>query len=208
MKLKKRPKFARKKKFDALTHYNIIIIMTALFISGLIIGAIIVKNGDAALIAGLSRIFTGYRLARGGQSPLATFSSSMLINMLFLAASFTFGMCCVGAPAVCALPFIRGVGMGVVAAYIYNAHAFYGAGYFVLVLLPGAAVSISLMLISCNESYKTSVELLRFVNGSKQLQSGVVRRYLNAYLAIMALSAAGSLLDAAMNGFFAHFFNL
>ncbi|MDR1630547.1 MAG: stage II sporulation protein M [Oscillospiraceae bacterium] len=208
MKIKRRFNVVRLNKMDFINKYNIMIILTVLFVCGIIIGVSIIKNDNAAMQSSIAQIFTKFYTSRSSQSMLSTFAHSMLINMIFLGGSFTFGMCCIGVPAVCALPFIRGISLGVITGYMYHTYALDGVGHFMLTMLPGAVFSVSLLLISCNESYKTAMDLLRMVTKGTVVQNGIIKRYLTVYLFLIGFTALASLLDMVLVKVFSGLFAL
>lgn len=208
MKIKRRFNVVKINRMEFLSKYNIIIILTALFISGLMIGVYIFKDDNALVQNSIAQIFTRFYTQRSTQGLLATFSHSMLINMIFLASSFTFGMCCIGVPAICALPFIRGISFGVIAGHMYSSYGLDGVGHFMLTILPGAVLAVTLLLISCNESYKTAMDLLRMVTKGSTVSTGIIKRYLSVYLFIIGFTALASIIDMFLVRVFSSLFIL
>lgn len=187
-----------------------LILLTALFTAGMAFGAVLVKSSaNHEWLEQLMKLLQEYSIMRSSQSLFSTMCNSLFANLIFLAVAFTAGLCALGLPFLTLLPFIRGLGLGAVFGYLYSAKALAGVGYCLLILLPGAILSIATLLIGCREGITMSFDVFSVMSGKKTLDSyHNFRLYCARFGILLALLVCASLADAlfakAFSGFF-HF---
>lgn len=184
-----------------------LILLTAFFIGGLAAGAISSKYTDTVVLEKLMTVFGNYSAARGSQSMLATFGNALSSGLLYFLFTFICGLCAVGLPFVAAVPFIRGLGLGMIGGYLYAAQGLAGVGYYALILLPGALLSVVALLLAGSESVKMSLGMLFSVASSHPpLIHSAFRTFCIKYCFLFAVMACSAVLDAflikAFGGFF------
>ncbi len=194
-KIKKRFNVVKIKKPEVLGKYNSMIILSALFIAGLIAGAMIIRQNDSYIMGKLDEIFISFHSTRAAQTMPETFANSILVNLSFLISAFFFGMSCIGLPFVCIIPILRGLAIGLSSGYLYMSFGLQGIGFFTLTILPGAVIAVTMLLISCNESLKTSVDLFRMLVNNGGGDSKLIKRYLSVYIIIISLTLLSGVID-------------
>ncbi len=185
-----------------------VFILILLFASGIIIGSLSLRK-DTELITKIQAYVSSFALQRAGQGGLEIFLNSMLTNVAFTLTSVYFGFSVIGYPLILMLPFVRGLAIGVVGGYLYSAYRFTGLGYCLLMIYPGAILSVAVLLMIFNESCEYSKNVYsKSILGRGQFEKNETRYYLLRILIFTAISATGALADAAGATLFSRFFNL
>lgn len=191
--------------YRKLKEYHKLVLLTALFLAGTIIGALIIKNSENEIITTLTKIFENHQHSRTTQPMITTLFNSLLTNTSFLAICFTLGLCCVGKPIISLIPLIRGLGFGMISGYLYN-NDLSGIGYYVLIVFPGAVLASVALLLSCNESIRMSGDILAIITAKQQASTGKLRLYLSRYALIVLLSSTASIMDMLLTKAFSFLF--
>lgn len=120
-----------------MKRYGIYILFAALLTGGLTLGVIYARNADAQTLRSLDFLFTTNLDARLGQGPFGIFCACFASDFLFLLCCYLFGIAAWGIPFLMALIAFKGFGTGVTAGFLCLSHSLSGAGFYLLVLLPG-----------------------------------------------------------------------
>ncbi len=186
-------------KNNILKNNQKLIILTFLFIIGLLLGASCVKNSNEFMLDRIKELIDAFFLKKTNQSILKNFSSFFLSDMLFIIISAACGLCIIGEPAIWALPFIRGLGIGAITGYLYNNFNINGFMFSLLYIIIPSTISVSFLIICCKENILSQKELRQKLNnqstesGNQYLKLFAVRNLIiSAFTSISAL--AGSLL--------------
>lgn len=183
------------------------VIMLAILVSGLLCGALIIRNGTGAVIERLTILIDSYKSVRIEQGIVANFCNSLLSGMLFLICSVFLGFSAIGTPLLIFLPFIRGTGLGMICGYMYSTYKLTGLGYCLLLIYPGAAVALVAFFLACSESYQMSKNIfstcIRTPKGQHQYE---IKQFFQKQSVYAAVTAGAALLDALMTVLFSSFF--
>lgn len=185
-----------------------ILVMLAIFATGMIIGAAFIKRGDELTSESIFDMFTAYIKVKNEQSLGANFMSSFAVNASFLLAAFIFGLCAVGLPFVCSLPLLKGVGIGMLSGYLYAKYALKGLGYCVLIIYPGLIPAIFALLLACSAGIHSSYEMLLSLSSTKaQRGERSIKIYCVRFLIICVLVIISAALDGATSRLFCRLFS-
>lgn len=185
-----------------------IFVLIIIFAGGIITGAISLKK-DNEFIAQIQSFISSFALQRAGQGGFEIFINSLLVNVAFSLTAVFFSFSVVGYPLILMLPFARGLAVGVVGGYLYSAYKFMGLGYCLLMIYPGAVLSVALLLLIFNESCEYSKNVYsKAILGRGQFEKNETRYFLIRILVFTAFSATGALADAAGARLFSRFFTL
>ena len=134
------PKIQRRRLPDVrylLKRYGIYCLFALLLTGGLALGVFYAHNANAQTLRSLDFLFTTNLDARLGQSPFGVFCACFASDFLFLLCSYLFGIAAWGIPFLMALIAFKGFGTGVTAGFLCLSYSLSGAGFYLLVLLPG-----------------------------------------------------------------------
>ncbi len=185
-----------------------IYLMTAFFAAGMIIGAVSLNN-ESIIIEKISQIIESYTLLKSNQGILMNFCNSITVGAIFLLVNLFLGFSMIGYPLLLLLPFLRGLGMGLVCGYLYSAFKLTGLGYSILVIYPGAIVSTFALFMACNDSCEYSKNAyLKAIRGRGQFEKDETKVYLLRQLVFFGILMASSLLDALFSKIFSGFFEI
>jgi len=186
-----------------------ICLLLTLFITGLIIGSFVIKNNNSLLINQIEQIVKNSVTEKSSSSFIKNFFDFLLPNTVYLILSFTFGFCAVGIPLISLLPLIKGFGMGIIGAYIYQAFAIKGVCYCLLIFFPAQIISSAVLIYACNEGFYMASELfnaLRIKQISKE--KDFIRVYLTRFVILLSFLLIASFTDSLLSSIFSGFFVL
>ncbi len=172
------------------------IALLGLFGLGLFLGAQMAQGDAPGWQAQLVELLRFQRLNRLEQSFFGNALGYFFADVLFLLASYLFGLCAAGLPMVLALPVLRGLGLGAVSGGLFLQNGLNGLGYSILVLYPSAVISMLIMLAACKESMLMSGDMLLIATGKSDCVESSWRMFNARYLVLLLLSILAALLDA------------
>ena len=184
------------------------LMLTILFSIGIIIGALML-NKESFITDKISENINNYIINKPGQGISEIFINSLLSNGIFLALNLFLAFSLIGFPLIIWIPFLKGLGTGVISGYLYSLYGFSGFGYSILTLLPGTTVAVYALITACNISCDYSQNAYsKSIIGKGQFEKGETRYFLIKQLIYICLSVASSLIDAIFSTIFLRFFEL
>lgn len=155
--------FIANNKINRQSHSNLLYIMTALFLCGVIVGVSIIKSADSDL-KNLIFTFIDNYISTKCQSNLLMLLSSLLLGLLlFILFEYMFGLCAVGVPFSIVTLILFGVFCGLEASCIILHWGLKGILYYIMINLPCNAVTAAIMLKCCCESIDMSLSLFNCI---------------------------------------------
>lgn len=182
-----------------------IIIALALFASGMIIGAGILKNTSSD-ISNFIQLFDEYIYMRTQQKIYQLLFNSILVNISCVIIANFAGMSCIGIPFAVLLVVTKGLGSGFLAGYLFSEFAMSGIGYYLLTILPGAIIANSALLIACNSACFMSADILATILSKKQADENLIKTYIKKNLIILIISFVASVFDCVLTKAFSYLF--
>lgn len=175
-----------------------------LFFIGLICGTLSVKfeNSISDIIVLMFKQYNGLIVSYGF---IKNFLNLFFNNIFVIISMFFFGLCAIGTPFVCLIPLVKGIGIGVVSAYMYKSYLMSGFGYCTIVYYPPQIINMLCIIIGANESYINSKNLFYMMSSSKQYEfDGKI--YIIRYILILLLTIISSSIGAVLNTFLSNAF--
>ncbi len=193
------------KKFLENTRIYVLAIM---FSSGIIIGALCLKN-NIIIFNNLKTYFENYMILKSGQGISEIFLNSMTSNLLFISINIFLSFSLIGYPLIIWIPFLKGLGIGSVCGYLYTTYKLIGFGYCVLTVFPGAIVSTFALISSCSNGCEYSKNAyLKSIVGKGQFENGETKIFIIRQVIFICICAASSIIDALFSFIFLRFFEL
>lgn len=185
-----------------------ILLLSVIFATGIIAGAIIL-NKDSEITEKIINYIKESVILKSGQGISELFINSLLSNIFFLAVNIFLAFSLIGYPLVIWLPFLKGLGLGAVIGYLYVYYGLRGLGYTVLTLVPGAVVSVFALITACNSSCEYSKNAYsKAIIGKGQFEKGETKYFLIKQFIYICICAASSMTDALFSAVFLRFFEL
>lgn len=179
-----------------------LVLLTGVLICGLLLGAIALRSTDASLQE-LFRDVLENELQTAQGAPLwKNFVYTLATQALYLLVALVVGLCLAGEPLLWLLPLIKGMGTGLIAAYLYKTYAVSGMLYFAAVLLVPSVLFAASFLFCCNESILMTRDLNRQLIKQEHTGAGgeMLRLYFLRYavllFTLLFAAALGTLLQA------------
>lgn len=203
-------RFPRNTVKSTVLHNNQkLIMLTLLFICGLFVGALTIKNSQTVLGESLKSLVGNYYAVRTGQPVLHSFLSTFGSECIFLLFAMLFGVCIVGEPILWILPFVKGLGIGVISGYLYQTFTLQGLAYFSAFVLPSSVIASAALLMGCKESILTTRDLTRaLLKGESHSGTEMLKLYILRYAVLFGSLLFGAALSAATNFLFSNRINL
>lgn len=153
-------------KFD----YNIVIHST-IFLCGVIIGVLFIKNCDDELKNVFFNLLDNYISTKSNSGFIGIFSFELVLLLVFVMFEFIFGLSAVGSPFVVLILAFFGVFSGAGASCIILNWGLKGVFYLLLVILPCYTITAAILVKCCCLSIRTSLILLNSI-----LQKDIIKR--------------------------------
>lgn len=194
----------KKRSYDGVLKQNQkLVILTVLLICGLILGALADKKATGTSAEPLRDIVENYYKVKTEQTFLQNFLSTLGTESVYMGIALIFGVCVAGEPVLWLLPLIKGLGLGMISGYLYQAHAVEGLIYFSAVILFPSVIASASELFACKESILMSRDINRILL-KKQNADGVemfklyLMRYAVLYGTILFSAAVSAVLTMAI----------
>ncbi len=193
-----------------LRRHGVVLLFAALLLTGLVLGAACARRADAQTLRSLDFLFTTNLDARLSQGTFGTFCACFASDFIFLFSAYLLGTAAWGIPFLLALVCFKGFDTGVTAGYLCLTHGVSGAGFYLLVLLPGTFLFCSVLIRFCADSFGFSRRMFR-LSLSRQSPALSLReellRFSARFLTALCVTFAASLLDALLWTLFAGTFH-
>ena len=184
-----------------LRRYGVHTVFVVILLAGLAVGAVYARNADVQLLNSLDFLFTTNLDARLEQNAVSTFCACFASDFVFLAALFLLGMTPWGIPAMPLVIFFKGFGTGITAGYLISVYSFKGAGFYLLVLLPGTFLFCLALIILSVCSFGYSKKMIRIVisrSAPKMSVHNDTVLYCSRSMSALIMTFCAALLDAAL----------
>ena len=194
----KRPKMSVK---ELISRYGLQALFIALFLLGLAVGAACSRSFDSELFERLDILFVTNIEARLEMSAFGIFCSCFVSYFLFIFLLFLFSLSAWGFVSAPVLSVFKGFSVGLSSAFIFAAYRLSGIGFFILIVLPGAAMFLfALVRYSC-VCFRLSLRYARLtvfgIDGSQALRAEL-KRFLRDSLFAFVFSAFCAVADMLM----------
>lgn len=132
-------------------HKPAVLLAVALLL-GVACGALLSRQAAPQVLTQLDFLFNSNYALRSTMSQGAVFAASVASSAIFILGCLLCGLSVWGAFLLPALPFLRGLGLGMTAGFLYVSGAWSGVAFYAVVLLPGAFVSCIAIILAAQES--------------------------------------------------------
>lgn len=205
--LKKSVVIKRKKMNIPRFNYKNLVFFV-LFLCGLIIGVLTMKNGTSTLKEIFSEFFVEYITHKSNESFLNCFLDVVFIITFPILLSFVFGLCAVGLPIIIAIPTLIGSVAGMAIGFLYSSYSLQGLGYAALILIPSLAVVIATLLKCCSEAINMSLEIILAISGyQNQSRRNELKDYCLRFIIFLVPLILSGLLNVASFKLFSGLFS-
>ena len=193
-----------------IRRYAVELIFVSAFLAGLVFGSIYASKADFQMLNSLDFLFTTNLDARLAQNAVGTFCACFASDFMFLSVVFLLGLAPWGIPF---LPFVsafKGFGTGLTAAYLMVTYSFKGAGFYLLVVLPGTFLfSLALVKLSASAFVISKQMFFSLIGHSHQVNSlkNEVMDYCSKSVSALIMTFCSALLDTALWCLFSGTFN-
>ena len=185
-----------------------IFLLIVMFAVGLISGASLISS-EFEITSKLSLLIDSFNKIRAEQGIVANFCNSLTVNMIFISINLFLAFSLIGNPIILCLPYFKGIGIGVISGYLYNAYKLLGIFYSILMIYPGAIVSTFAFILACNDSCEYSKNAyLKSMKSRGQYEKDETRVYLTRQLVFSGICVASAVLDSVFYGLFSRFFEM
>ena len=182
-----------------IRRYSVVLIFVSAFLTGLVFGSIYASKADKQMLD-----------ARLGQNAVSTFCACFASDFIFLTVVFLLGLAPWGIPF---LPFVsafKGFGTGLTAAYLIITYSLKGAGFYLLVVLPGTFLFclalVKLSAYAFEISKQMFFSLIGHSHQTNSLKNGVID-FCSQSVSALIMTFCSTLLDTALWCLFSGAFN-
>ncbi len=192
------------KKIKELFKNSRVFMLTLLFAIGIIIGAMCTETN---IIKELNIHIKSYMITKAGQGILELFCNSMISNIVFMGLTVFLAFSLIGYPLIIWIPFLKGLGLGVVCGFMYVNYKLSGFGYSILTIIPGATMSTFALISACNYSCEYSKNAyLKSVIGKGQFEKDETKIFITRQIILSIICAFSSMIDSILSFAFLRLF--
>lgn len=181
--------------------YGVQVAFVFLILLGLTVGSIYAKNADTQLLNSLDFLFTTNLDARLKESAIGIFSACFASDFLFLFTLFLLGLAPWGIPIMPLVVFFKGFGTGITAGYLFITYSLTGAGFYLLVILPGTFLFCMALMMFATGAFKLS-KLMFLHTISKTPPKQPIRKSLTEFcyrsMTFLIMTFSAAILDAVL----------
>ncbi|MDQ5983362.1 MAG: hypothetical protein RUMPE_00373 [Eubacteriales bacterium SKADARSKE-1] len=198
------------KLLKLLSDNKTFVILSAILLFGVFLGAISSGLADKNTIARINALFLNSFKVRESELAFNIFVSSLSSVFFFVLIAFFMGLSlwgCVLAPVV---PLVRGFCIGLFQSYLYGTYGLRGICFQLLVLLPGFFLSSIAILLMSREAMRLSHNFLTFVffkSSNTYDKKEDIRIYLLRTGCVLIIAVLSAILDLIFNFIFLRFFS-
>lgn len=190
----------RKVDLEQLISENLsFIVYICVYFAGLIIGALLYKNICTKIS---SELFDNIFNTQANVF-LDTFFSKLCIYLSVYMLTVLIGLCVIGYPTVCCVPFLCGVEIALKLSYFYNLYNFKGFGYSLLIIIPESSMFILILIYAIKSAGEMSKNLMQIARNNESKNDISIKSYLKDFLIygseIIVISLINAVLIHAFN---------
>lgn len=190
----------RKIDIEQLINENLsYIVYICVYFAGLIIGSLLYKNIYTRINNELFEDVFNYQ----ADDFLETFFSKLSIYLSVYLITVLIGLCVIGYPIVCSVPFLCGIEIALKLSYFYNLYNFKGFGYSLLIIIPEASMFILVLIYAIKSAGDMSKNLMQIARNNVSNNEVSIKSYLKSFLIygseIIVISLINAVLIHAFN---------
>ena len=190
----------RKIDIEQLINENLsYIVYICVYFAGLIIGSLLYKNIYTRINNELFEDVFNYQ----SDDFLETFFSKLSIYLSVYLITVLIGLCVIGYPIVCSVPFLCGIEIALKLSYFYNLYNFKGFGYSLLIIIPEASMFILVLIYAIKSAGDMSKNLMQIARNNASNNEVSIKSYLKSFLIygseIIVISLINAVLIHAFN---------
>lgn len=190
----------RKIDIEQLINENLsYIVYICVYFAGLIIGSLLYKNIYTRISNELFEEVFNYQ----ADDFLETFFSKLSIYLSVYLITVLIGLCVIGYPIVCSVPFLCGIEIALKLSYFYNLYNFKGFGYSLLIIIPEASMFILVLIYAIKSAGDMSKNLMQIARNNVPNNEVSIKSYLKSFLIygseIIVISLINAVLIHAFN---------
>lgn len=189
---------------SSLSQSRIQVTFAVILLLGVACGSFFSAGVGLDTLKKLDFLFNSNYTAHGNAQIASVFVACAASAFLFVFACFLCGLSVWGAFLVPVVPFVRGIGLGITAGYLYSTYGLHGGMFYAIVLLPGAYCCCLAIVLAAKEALLFSRKLSSSGLSEKGDAPKLVN-YLSQFVRILALVFLGAGLDVFCSWAFAGF---
>lgn len=183
--------------FAYVIENRVICIFAALFLLGMLAGALLVKRADGETKELLDLVLGSYLEKREVQSFAAIVASSFLSLFSMLIILFFCGFCTISQLIILAVPLFKGLGYGFSIGMLYAQNGISAMQYVLTMFFPSLLLGALLLIWAAKTSFLLSVRLLSMtITPSDKDERIQMRRYCLKYVFFLIFSIIIAFVDA------------
>ncbi len=180
-----------------------------ILLGGMVCGALSERTADRTVLQRLDLLFLTNLDLRTKEGALWTFVSSFASNMIFLIILVLLGLSLWGSLMTVMVPFFKGYGYGLSIGFLYGTYGMKGAGYHLLVILPGSFLSSAVIAAAALFSFRHSLSMAAGSVFSPVREDPAQRLagYMRSMIRMLILCACAAAADMIFSLFFSGLFS-
>ena len=190
--------------------FKLTILSLALFLLGLILGSFAISLNTDNSCYGLIDYIKSIYIFRCNSTYFLIVLSSFLSSFVYLLLLYLCGASVFGLFFCFFIPLFRGFSIGLIAGCLYRFYALSGIGFFALILLFGLFLSTVVIIISCCDAFKFSLNFFSLLSPitKETLIFSKIKAFTIKFAIYCGILLISSLIDGLMSVCFINYFTL
>lgn len=165
-----------------------------------IISGVVMQILSETLYNNCSSIYGSFLEINSSGSLFEILAGNFISNIVYVVFPMFFSLCAAGFAIMYIFPFIKGLGVGAICAYIYATYGISGIGYCFSIIFPTTLIQFFGIILSCNEGYHMASDILSVIRKENTAEEGIkINLFFLRYLIIIIIMFLGSLVYALCN---------
>lgn len=169
------------------------IILCFVLISGILSG-VLLESFNSDLSEKLTVTYNNYFIINSNKKFAELSFGYFLYNIIYIILPMLSGLCVIGFIMIYIFPFVKGIGIGSLCAYIFYTYGVKGVGYSLIIIIPSAIIQAIAIILSCNESYYMASDIFSVIKKENTAEEKVdINLFFLRYLIIILISLFSAL---------------
>ncbi len=184
-----------------------VIIFLSIFAAGMIIGSGLMKDSaQFKFINDFTEMFKIFFNERGEQKVYEILINSLIINISFFLLAFCCGISLIGIPFLVLIPFIKGLGYGMTAGFLFYQYKMSGIGFYLLTIFPTGILCVTALIALCGSAVRMSADIISVVTSKCETDKTLLTQYIRQSAVYFIFCLFGCITDTLMSKSFLHLF--
>jgi len=184
------------------------VVLSLILLLGILVGALLIRNSLLTDSFDPLTLVSRYIDARSAGGIVGVYFQSFFSSFIYLVILYFSGLFLFGIVPCMLIPWMRGLGIGVICGYLYSVHGMQGAAFSFLIILPCTFLQCVVLLIASKDALRFSVGMFKHYTHSTYhpLENDIFKRYTIHFCVMTIFTALIAIPDTLLSHVFINIF--